>query len=82
MIDDYYSNFVGNPFRIEMVDVPRNGRKVEVRGEKKAVVGILSVFDVEADGEIAAKITASRDSMVQSTTSRVGPSTWRYVSEH
>ena len=62
-----------------MVDVPRNGRKVEVRGEKKAVVGVLSVFDVEADGEIAAKITASKDALVQSSATRVGPSTWRCV---
>ncbi|XP_028967084.1 filamin-C [Galendromus occidentalis] len=67
----------GNPFRIEMIDMPRNGRKVEVRGEKRAVVGVLSAFDVEAEGEITARITASKDSLVQNSVSRVGPTTWR-----
>ncbi|XP_022694817.1 filamin-C-like isoform X2 [Varroa jacobsoni] len=76
----------GNPFRLEVAEnhqpLAANGRRektpvLEVRGEKTAVVDVLSTFDIQASYKIDARITTPSETLLDTSTVHIKGNAWR-----
>ncbi|OQR79827.1 hypothetical protein BIW11_05461, partial [Tropilaelaps mercedesae] len=74
----------GNPFKLDVADHQPgvNGPKeknavLEVRGEKTAIVGVASSFDIQASYKIDARITAPSETLLETKMIHTKGNAWR-----